>query len=148
MSSLDWPNLLVTTREYAQRLGVAERVEYIAGDMFEVPLGGPYDMVVMSHVLHHVDEDRCVALLRRVAGVMRPGGRLAIQDFVSTGADPARDIPSSLFSLIMLVWTRHGGAPSLPALERMLSAAGFEAPEVHPVPRMPTSIVVAERSGA
>jgi C-methyltransferase len=144
--SLDWPNVLNTTRQYAQRMGVAGRVDFIAGDMFEVPLRGPYDIVLMSHVLHHFDEDRCITLLRRAAEVMRPGGRIAIQEFVATG-DPMRDMAARLFSVIMLVWTRHGEAPSLPAMERMLSAAGFVTPAVHPVPEIPTSIVIAERRG-
>lgn len=33
------------------------------------------------------------------------------------------------------------------SLERMLTASGFAAPVMHAVPHMPTSIVVAERSG-
>jgi C-methyltransferase len=144
--SLDWPNVLTTTRGMAERLGVADRVEYIGGDMFEVPLGGPYDLVVMSHVLHHFDEDRCLTLLRRAAEVMRPGGRIAIQDFVPTGADPARDVAANLFSVIMLVWTRQGEAHTLARLERMLAAAGFGPPELHPVPEMPTEVLVAERT--
>jgi 2-polyprenyl-3-methyl-5-hydroxy-6-metoxy-1,4-benzoquinol methylase len=144
--SLDWSNVLATTRRNAEGLGLADRAAYIPGDMFEASLGGPYDAVVMSHVLHHFDEERCVALLRRVAEVTRPGGRLAIQDFVSTGDDPARDIPARMFSAVMLVWTRHGEAPSLSSLERMLAAAGFGPPSVHGVPHLPTSIVVAERA--
>jgi C-methyltransferase len=114
--------------------------------MFEMPLGGPYDLVVMSHVLHHFDEDRCLTLLRRVAEVTRRGGRIAIQDFVPTGGDPARDVPAHLFSVIMLVWTRQGEAHPLARLERMLAAAGFGPPELHPVPEMPTQVLVAERT--
>lgn len=144
--SLDWPNVLATTRRNAEAVGLGDRAAHIAGDMFEAPLGGPYDVVVMSHVLHHFSEERCVALLRRLAEVTRPGGRLAVHDFVSTGDDPARDLPALMFSTVMLVWTRQGEAPTLAALRRMLAAAGFAAPSVHAVPGLPTSIVVAERS--
>jgi 2-polyprenyl-3-methyl-5-hydroxy-6-metoxy-1,4-benzoquinol methylase len=144
--SLDWPNVLATTRRNAEALGLTDRAAYIDGDMFEAPLGGPYDVVVMSHVLHHFSEERCVALLRRLAEVTRPGGRLAVHEFVSTGDDPARDLPARMFSVIMLVWSRQGEAPTLAALERMLTAAGFTSPSVHAVPGLPTSIVVAERS--
>jgi C-methyltransferase len=144
--SLDWPNVLTTSRGVAERLGLSDRVEWIPGNMFEVPLGGPYDVVLMSHVLHHFDEDRCVELLRRAAGVLRHGGRLVIQDFTASGDDPERDLAARLFSVIMLVWTRQGEAHSLPRLARMLAAAGFAAPEVHPLPHMPTRVLVAERA--
>ena len=143
--SLDWPNVLGATRRLADRLGVADRAEYIEGDMFEVALGGPYDLVVMSHVLHHFDEGRCVELLRRAAAATRDDGRIVIQDFVATGDEHGRDVAAGLFSVIMLVWTRQGEAHPLARLERMLAAAGYGPPEVHPLPQLPTTVLVAGR---
>ena len=49
-----------------------------------------------------------------------------------------------LFSVIMLVWTRQGEAPSLARLERMLKAASFGAPTMHEIPGMPSRILVAD----
>jgi 2-polyprenyl-3-methyl-5-hydroxy-6-metoxy-1,4-benzoquinol methylase len=143
--SLDWPNVLGATRRMADRLGVADRADYIEGDMFEVDLGGPHDLVVMSHVLHHFDEGRCVDLLRRAAAVTRDDGRIVIQDFVATGDDRGRDVAAGMFSVIMLVWSRQGEAHPLARLERMLAAAGFGRPEVHPLPHLPTTVLVASR---
>ena len=85
---LDWPNVLDVTRGYVEENGMADRTSYIAGDMFEVPLGGPYDLVITSHVYHHFSEERCVQLLKRLAGALKPGARLAIQDFMAGDGPP------------------------------------------------------------
>jgi C-methyltransferase len=143
---LDWPNVLEVTRGYVEENGMADRTSYIAGDMFEVPLGGPYDLVITSHVYHHFSEERCVELLKRLADALEPGGRLAIQDFMAGDAPPAEDPFPRLFSVIMLVWTREGEAYPVSAYERMLPAAGFGRPEVFRPPGAPTSFMVAERA--
>src|SRR4029453_10132565 len=70
--SLDWPEVLTVTAANAERLGVADRSEQIAGDMFDVPLGGPYDVVLVTNVLHHFSHDRAVELLRRMSTALKP----------------------------------------------------------------------------
>ncbi len=37
---------------------------------------------------HHFSEERCLELMRRLAGALKAGGRLVIHDFIS-GARPA-----------------------------------------------------------
>jgi C-methyltransferase len=140
---LDWPNVLETTRQYAERFGVADRNHYLGGDMFQAPLGGPYDLAIASHVFHHFAPDRCVALLERTAGALKPGGRIAIHDFIPTSADPAQEPVPALFSVIMLVHTRRGRSYALADYEAMLTRAGFGAPELHDIPGLPTRVIVA-----
>jgi len=60
--SLDWPNVLPLARERAAKMGIGDRVSVIAGDMFDVPLGGPYDVVMITNVLHHFSERRASSL--------------------------------------------------------------------------------------
>ena len=127
---LDWPNVLAVTRTEVEKAGMGDRTSYIEGNMFEVPLGGPYDLIITSHVYHHFSEERCIELLERLAGALRPGGRLAIQDFMAGDAPPAEDPFPRLFSVLMLVWTREGEAYPVSAYERMLPAAGFAQPQV------------------
>src|SRR5205807_1124532 len=79
---LDWPNVLEVTRGHVEELGMADRTSYVEGDMFEVPLGGPYDLIITSHVYHHFSEERCVELLERLAAALQDGGRRAIVDGV------------------------------------------------------------------
>jgi ubiquinone/menaquinone biosynthesis C-methylase UbiE len=143
---LDWANVLELTRANVEKMSLTERTSYIEGDVFEVPLGGPYDLVFASHIFHHFSEERCLELLRRLHDTLKPGGRLAINDFVPSGSRPADEPFPFLFSVIMLTWTREGEAYPLSTYERLLAEAGFGRVEVHPSIGMPSSFMIAERN--
>jgi 2-polyprenyl-3-methyl-5-hydroxy-6-metoxy-1,4-benzoquinol methylase len=144
--SLDWPNVLAAARKHAAGMGIADRVSTIAGDMFSVPLGGPYDVVMVTNVLHHFSPERGVALLRRLAGAMVPDGRLVLVGFVTgDGREPARDAAAHLFSVLMLVWTAAGEVHSEATYQSMLDAAGFSEGRSYSVPGLPLSVIVADR---
>jgi C-methyltransferase len=143
---LDWANVLELTRTNVEKMSLGGRTSYIEGDVFEVPLGGPYDLVVGSHIFHHFSEERCLELLRRLYDTLKPGGRLAINDFVPGGSVPADEPFPFLFSVIMLTWTREGEAYPLNTYERLLAKAGFGRVEVQPSVGMPSSFIIAERN--
>jgi C-methyltransferase len=144
---LDWSNVLERTKETVERLGVEDRTTPIEGDVFEVALGGPYDLIVASHILHHFSEERCVELLARLAAVLRPDGRLAINEFVP-GERPAEEPFPHLFSVLMLTWTREGEAHSLETYERLLEASGFARPEVRAGVGLPTRFLITSPAHA
>lgn len=144
--SLDWPNVLPLARERADRMGIGDRVSTIAGDMFEVGLGGPYDVVMITNVLHHFSEQRAVQLMRRAAGVMAEDGRIVLVGLTVSDAPPAAEAAAHLFSILMLVWTHQGEVHSTRAYERMLAGAGFTDAEFYPVPALPLRVIVARRA--
>jgi SAM-dependent methyltransferase len=144
--SLDWPSVLSVTRRQAERLGVVDRMRPIPGDMFTVPLGGPYDVVMITNVLHHFSEARSTALLRRAADVTVPGGKIVLVGFTLDDRPPALDPEPHLFSILMLVWTFQGEVHSVPAYHRMLAAAGFTEAEVVTVASLPLRVIIAERA--
>jgi 2-polyprenyl-3-methyl-5-hydroxy-6-metoxy-1,4-benzoquinol methylase len=47
-------------------------------DVIDDELGGPYDAVVALHVLQHVGPDDLPAVLAKVVGALRPGGRFLV----------------------------------------------------------------------
>ena len=144
--SLDWPNVLPIACAHAREIGVADRVSTIPGDMFEVPLGGPYDVVMITNVLHHFTEERGVELIRRAAAVTAEDGRIVLVGFtVDDDEAPARDPSPHLFSILMLVWTYGGEVHSIAAYERMLAQGGFHDAVVHRVPSLPLRVIVARR---
>lgn len=146
--SLDWPNVLPIARKHAAELGVQDRIAMIGGDMFEVPLGGPYDVVMLTNVLHHFSVERGVALLRRLADVLTDDGRIVLVGFVTHDGPPARNAAAHLFSVLMLVWTFAGEVHSEVTYQRMLGDAGFGTGHLCQVPSLPLSVIVAERSAA
>jgi 2-polyprenyl-3-methyl-5-hydroxy-6-metoxy-1,4-benzoquinol methylase len=142
---LDWPNVLPETRAWGERLGTdASRARYLPGSVFDADLGGPYDVVVASHLYHHFDPATCLSLTRRLAGALAPGGRLCVHDFVTGAAleNPA----ATLFSLVMLVWTRAGKAYAQSDYEAWMLEAGLARPTAHALPGMPTTWLIAERA--
>ena len=141
---LDWPNVLPETRAWGDRLGIDQtRAHYLPGSVFEAELGGPYDVIIASHLYHHFDPKTCQALTRRLAGALAPGGRLAVNDFV-TG--PGLENPgATMFSLVMLVWTRSGKAYSEDDYVAWMLEAGLRRPSAHPMPGMPNTWLISER---
>ena len=142
---LDWPNVLPETRAWGERLDSdASRSRYLPGSVFEAELGGPYDIVVASHLYHHFDKATCASLTRRLADALTPEGQLCVHDFV-TG--PALENPgATMFSLVMLVWTRAGKAYAQADYDAWMLEAGLTRPAAHPLPGMPTSWLIAKRA--
>jgi SAM-dependent methyltransferase len=142
--SLDWPNVLPLAEGHARRMGVRDRVGFIPGDMFATPLGGPYDLVLVTNVTHHFSQAKVTELFGRLRGALRPDGRLVIVGFVSGDDPPAIDPAPYLFSVLMLVWTHGGEAHSVATYNSALDAAGFGPASVHRT-ELPFRILVAER---
>jgi 2-polyprenyl-3-methyl-5-hydroxy-6-metoxy-1,4-benzoquinol methylase len=139
--ALDWGGVLEVARENAAAAGVAERFRWIAGDAFEVPLEGPYDVVLMPNFLHHFDEAGCVRLLRRARAALTPGGTVLAPEFV-TDEDRTSPPMAAKFSFLMLATTPAGTAYTAAELRRMFIAAGFPAVHLAPLPRTPQTLVV------
>jgi hypothetical protein len=73
-----------------------------------------------------------------------PGGRLAVHDFV-TG--PALENPgATMFSLVMLVWTKSGKAYAEDNYVAWMLEAGLTRPSAHPLPGMPTTWLIGART--
>jgi C-methyltransferase len=141
LTLLDWPNVLAETRGWGKRLGAQmERVRFLEGNLFEVDYRGPYELILLSHVYHHFDPETCLSLTRKVAGALAPGGRVAIQEFVSSPelSNPA----ATMFSIIMLGWTKKGEAYTEADYSRWFTASGLKPPSLHPIVGLPTSWLV------
>ncbi|RKT55650.1 class I SAM-dependent methyltransferase [Saccharothrix australiensis] len=142
---LDWPNVLEVAARHADRLGVADRVAHLPGDAFEAPLGGPYDVVLLGNVLFQFSQRRATELLRRLAGVLKPGGRVVIVSFTTGDRPPAEDHHAHLLGLLMLGWTAGGEMHSPTAYRKMLATAGLGATEAHERPGFPLRVITGER---
>ena len=61
--------------------GVADRCRFIGGSFFEsVPAGA--DAIIMKHIIHDWNDERCVQILRNCHRALKPGARLLVVDRV------------------------------------------------------------------
>jgi cyclopropane fatty-acyl-phospholipid synthase-like methyltransferase len=140
----DWANVLEVSRTNAERLGLADRTDYLPGDVFEVPLAGPYDVIVASNIFHMFSPDRARTLLNRLGAALAPDGRLAIQGPMAARS-PREDRLAYLFSALCLALTAGGEAHSIAAYEEMFADTGLTLLESHDLPMLTTmrSIIAA-----
>jgi hypothetical protein len=54
---VDYPAVTQVTREYAERWGVADRYDYLEGDLHEVDFGGGFDLVILGYIIHSEGPD-------------------------------------------------------------------------------------------
>lgn len=91
------------------------------GDFHEDPLPvGPFDLVLLSNVLHIYGPEANRALLRKVAAIVAPRGVAAIADFLR-----GRSARAPLFAVLMLLRTEAGDTYTEEECREWLEAAGF-----------------------
>ncbi|HEV2842141.1 MAG TPA: class I SAM-dependent methyltransferase [Chthoniobacterales bacterium] len=142
--AVDWAPVLAVARENAKAAGLANRFSTIEGSAFEVDLGGDYDIVLIPNFLHHFDPPACVTFLKKVYPALRPGGCVAVVEFVP---NPDRVTPpeAASFSLVMLATTAAGDAYTFSELDAMLKEAGFSEIRQHPLPPSVATAVIAQK---
>jgi ubiquinone/menaquinone biosynthesis C-methylase UbiE len=142
VTALDWPKVVNVAKRNADRMGVGDRHTTIAGDAFKVDLQGPYDLILLTNLLHHFSAEQCTALLKRLRAALRPGGRLMTLEFVPN-EDRVSPPMSATFPLVMLATTADGDAYTFAELEKMLRSAGFASSKLHQPEDSPQQIIVS-----
>ncbi len=138
--AVDWAGVLTVATENAAKMGVAARHKALPGDAFTVDFGTGYDIALMTNFLHHFDTPTCTALLKKVAGSLKPGGRIAVLEFVPND-DRVSPPAAASFAMQMLGNTPLGDAYTFKDLSAMLKAAGFATATSHPLQGPETLIV-------
>lgn len=142
VTGLDWAPVLEVALENAKRSGVHDRYDMLPGSAFEVDFGGPYDIVLLTNFLHHFDPETCVGLLKKIRGVLKPGGSVATLEFVPNEDRVSPPLPAT-FSLTMLTSTASGDAYTFRELTEMHNKAGFGTVTHHTIPMSPHTVVMA-----
>ena len=141
--AVDWAGVLTVAAENAATMGVAARHRGLPGDAFKVDYGAGYDVALMTNFLHHFDAPTCTTLLKKVGAALKPGGRIAILEFVPNDDRVTPPGPAS-FAMQMLGGTPLGDAYTFAEFSAMLKAAGFATATCHPLPG-PETVVVGTR---
>jgi SAM-dependent methyltransferase len=106
---LDLPDAIAAAAPILAREGLGDRVVHVAGDAARSDLGEQrYDLVLMSNLAHHLDAGQNLALARRVARALRPGGVFVIQEPALSEASARAGQVSALLGLYFALQSRPG----------------------------------------
>ena len=142
--AVDWKAVLAVAEEHARKFQVQDRYRTLAGDAFTTDYGSGFDIALVTNFLHHFDEAVCTSFLKKVHAALKPGGRVAVLEFVPNADRVSPPHPAG-FSLTMLAGTEHGDAYTFDELSGQLRAAGFSGVTRYPTPT-PETILVAQKS--
>jgi precorrin-6B methylase 2 len=140
--TFDLPAVQPIARRNLEDLGVADRVDAVAGDFFADDLPRA-DIITMGNILHDWDEDKKLTLIRKAYDALPPGGRLVVIENI---IDDERRTHAFglLMSLNMLIETRGGFDFTGRQFDQWCRAVGFGRTEVVPLAG-PTSAAIAYR---
>ncbi len=144
ITALDWPAVLQVAEENAKRFGVSDRFEKLSGSAFSEDFGKDLDVVLFTNFLHHFDVATCEQLIRKAYTALKPGGRLAVLEFVPND-DRVSPPMAATFSLVMLADTPAGDAYTFKQLHQMCTNSGFSMVERHDLPPTPETLVLATK---
>ena len=120
----DLPATLSLTEKTVKDAGLDSRITLRGGNFNQDELGGPYDLVLMSDILHYQTFETNQALVKKVYAHLVPGGRLVIKDrfLDEAGTGPAW---TTAFAVHILVNTQQGGCYRTSEAMQWMTRAGF-----------------------
>lgn len=120
----DLPPVIPLAQRRVADAGLADRVEFVAGDFMVDALPKGADLVWLSAIVHQNSLEENGHLFTSIHEALAEGGQLFIRDVLM---DDSRTAPleGALFALNMLVGTKGGGTFTFDELRDRLEAAGF-----------------------
>lgn len=122
----DLPQTLRVTERTVKQAGMEDRITLKPGNFNQDALGGSYDIVLMSDILHYQDDQMNAAVVKKVHAHVNPGGRLVIKDrfLDDAGTGPAW---TTAFAVHILVNTEKGRCYRTADAVRWMTDAGFSS---------------------
>jgi arsenite methyltransferase len=118
--------MLELARENWRKAGSPENVQFLKGEIENIPLPAESVDVVISNCVINLSADK-LQVLREAFRVLKPGGRFAVSDVVVRG-----EVPAEIRRKVELWAGCLAGAMEEFEYRGKLSAAGFEAIEIEP----------------
>ena len=129
---MDVPDLIRLARERfpVKDQVVANRLEYVGGDMFDsVPAANVY---IMKHIIHDWEDEKCIRLLENCHRSMQGDGRLICVDSVLPQMGDVAGTPAKLLDINMLVFIT-GKERTEDQWTHLYRKAGFEIRSITPI---------------
>lgn len=141
---VDYPEVTPVTRQFAERFGVADRFDYIEGNIRDVDFGrGRYDLVILGHIIHSEGEKWGKKLIKKSHRALNENGQLLIGEFVPNDTRTGPVMPL-LFGLNMIVHTEQGDVFTMREYRQWLKDAGFRSVKTVDAPG-PSPLILATK---
>jgi SAM-dependent methyltransferase len=141
----DLPGVLPVAREFVEKFGVADRYDYIEGNIRETAFGkSSFDLVILGHICHSEGAKWSKRLIRKCATALKPGGRLVISDMIPNDPRTGPVFPL-LFAINMLLNTSDGDTFTAANYKDWLKAAGLKFERLIPARVIGTEVLVATK---
>lgn len=141
---VDFPEVTRITRQFTERFGMAERYDYIEGNMREVDFGHKrYDLVTLGQIIHSEGKKWGEKLIKKSYRALKDGGLLLIAEMVPNDSRTGPIIPL-LFGLNMLVHTENGDVFTMREYRDWLKKAGFKKVTTMEAPA-PSPLILATK---
>ena len=125
VTAVDWAGMIPTTKRITRKFGVADRFQFIEGDLLEANFGTGYNIATLGHILHSEGEERSRQLLKKTFRALKSGGTIAIAEWL-VNDERTEPLPSLMFAVQMLVNTEKGDTFSFNEIKTWLQEAGFK----------------------
>lgn len=102
---------------------VADRIEFISGDLSKDSFGEGYDVVFLFNVIHHIGREEMRPTFKKIYNALNPGGKFVILDQFKQDSKTL-SYAAALTQLLFLV-TSNAGSHRLDDVRGWLEAEGF-----------------------
>ena len=141
---VDYPEVNQVARDFTTRLGVADRYDYLEGNLREVDFGRKkYDLVILGHIIHTEGEKWGKKLIQRASRALKDDGLLLIGEMVPNDDRTGPALPL-VFGLNMLLNTENGDVFTMREYREWLKAAGFKKVSTIDAPG-PSPLILASK---
>ena len=140
---IDFPEVTPVTRRFAEQWGVADRYDYLEGNMHELDFGSDFDLVILGHILHIESPEGSLKLLEKSYAALKDKGQLLIAEMVPNDARTGPAFPL-IFGLNMMIHTDKGGVYTMREYREWLAEVGFRKVKTVNAPA-PSPLIVATK---
>jgi SAM-dependent methyltransferase len=144
---LDLPPSAAVGRRIVQEQGLAERVRFREGDVFELGIDAGVDVISVFNLVHHLPEERARELCRIARAALVPGGPLVLGDTARPEPGEEWSQTGALSSTLFYAWS-HGRNFSVAQMRAWMEDAGFDSVEEHRNPLASWRVVLVGRAPA
>lgn len=141
---LDYKEVTPVARRFAEQFGVADRYDYIEGNLREIDFGrNRYDMIILGHIIHSEGEKWGKKLIKKAHRALTDDGLLLIAEMIPNDTRTGPPLPL-LFGLNMIAHTEAGDVFTMKQYREWLKDAGFKKITTIDVPS-PSPLILATK---